>query len=229
MRGLSYVNFFYITRKLFPLAKLSIALILTSVLFTFHGQVVYISIYMLFYYSLVNFMMGYVLAFMLSIPFYLLEMNGKLMDVIRGESIGEALTQRSFFNKSSSLYNFIIISFLTYFICCNGLLLMIKLLFTSFNLVQVYDFVSITNLLTTIINIFKQLFVWFALISAPGILISIIVDVTFSFSAVAVPSLNVFSTAFPLKSLFIIFLYILFLPLLFDNIIRYFAYIILII
>ena len=202
--------------------KSSMALVLAMIMFlclpkTIFGDISYLQI-------LFNIVIGFLFGFLLSIPFYLIEMNGLLLDNLRNETAGAGLSN-SIVRRKTSMYNFLNICFVTYFINSNGLLLLVKIIFQSFALYPITGGFPDLHL-EPVVGLIKQLIIWFGISSFPIMMLSLMIDITFAFSAAVVPSLNVFFLAMPVKSMVLLFLYLLLLPALFTYMMNQFNFII---
>ena len=223
MRNLSLVNFFYVTRQLAMTLKTILALVLAAMTY-FFNPVILISWSHFWVLGLENMLLGFIISFLLSLPFYLMEMSGSLVDNYRGETVA-ATFSHSFIDRQSSFFNLLGISFLTYFITCNGLFLFIKIIFLSYRVLPLTQGLP-SPIFGGIIAIFEHLMTWFALITFPATALTLLVDIIFAFSAVVVPNLNTFFLGFPLKSMAIILLYFFLIPTLFMYMMGYFKVIV---
>lgn len=219
IRNLSMVYFFYVTIKLAKTLKTVFALVLSCLTFNF-TPLFLISWNQFLVYSITNALLGFIISLMLSLPFYLIEMNGSLVDNLRGETVASTISN-SFIDHKSSFYNLLNIAFLTYFIGSNGLYLFVKILFLSYITFPLNG--AFPNLLlSNATSIFNHLLLWFGIISFPAICISMLIDLIFAFSAVVVPNLNTFFLGFPVKSMGLLLLYFFLIPTLFYYMMKYF-------
>lgn len=222
-RNYSLISFLSITRQFTTLIKTGLTLSLTVITF-YMNPLFTCSNYEFIMLLMVNVVYGFCLAFLLSLPFHLIEMNGALVDNFRGETVGGSLS-RSFVAKQSTMFNFLNMCFLVYFVTSNGIILFIKTLLLSYSVFPLNSF-NLTGLLQYSIDIIKHVFTWFGIISFPSVMASLLVDVIFAFSAVVVPNLNTFFLGFPIKSMILILLYFIFTPTLFFYVTKYFHVII---
>jgi type III secretion protein T len=219
IRNLSMVYFFYITVKLAKTLKTVLALVLTCITYNF-TPIFLMSWQQFLVYGLTNALLGFIISFMLSLPFYLIEMNGSMVDNLRGETVASTISN-SFIDHKSSFYNLLNIAFLTYFICSNGMYLFLKIVFLSYHTFSL-NLTLPKVLLVNSVGIINHVLVWFCIISFPAICISMLIDLIFAFSAVVVPNLNTFFLGFPIKSMGILLLYFCLIPTLFYYMMNYF-------
>ena len=219
LRSYAFVYFFYPTKQLPNTIRTGLALVLTC--YTFYMNEPFISTMQKFILLMLsNVAVGFMVGYIISLPFYILQMFGSEVDSLRGETMG-AIINNFFVPSQSSFYNFMNMCFLTYFISCNGLILMVKTLVLTYKMVPVFQ-LEFDGLIKHMIPMFEHLFTWFAILSFPAIMISLLIDMIFAFSAVVVPSLNTFYLGLPLKSMAILFMYMLFLPSILNYMMGYF-------
>lgn len=173
-------------------------------------------------FTIKEFLIGALLGYMMSLPFWLIENTGNIIDVQRGEQMGSLYNPSSKL-QSSSIGLLIAKGFIVYFICNNGLLLFLQLIYDSFIVMPVTSLSSIFSIkYSSAINFFINYIYWTVVLALPVIFILFLVDISLSVMSAFVPQLNVTITAMPIKAVVAIFMVILFIGVFYHVAIRQF-------
>jgi type III secretion protein T len=165
--------------------------------------------------GIIGFTMGYVL----SIPFWALRAAGFLIDMQRGAMSALMFSQQTesmatpIGNLFSMLLNVLLMT-------TGGFLLLLNVIFTSYQVWPVESFIPHINPLTIkfILSQFDSLMYTAILIAAPIMAILFLIDIGSGLVGRFLPQLNIFLQAMPIKSAVAFFLLILYLNFIADYI-----------
>lgn len=148
-----------------------------------------------------NTVYGFILGYALSIPFWMIESCGSVIDMQRGEQMGSILNPITG-NTSSSLGKLLTRTFLTYYAINGGILFYISFIYNSFAIIK-YN-TSITNIsitmVTACIGIFTKFMILGISLILPIIFTLFIIDIILSTISAFIPQLNVTIFSMPIKS-----------------------------
>lgn len=199
-----------------------IALIITPYTQQQHLMIEYSNIVVVLLAGTKEFFIGVLLGYMMSLPFWMIENTGNIIDVQRGEQMGSLYNPSSKL-QSSSIGLLISKGFMVYFISNKGLLLFFQVICESFNVMSVTDLHAIFKIqYTTAIKFFTNYIYWTVVLALPVIFILFLIDISLSLISSFVPQLNVTVTAMPIKAVVAILMVILFIGVFYHVGIRQF-------
>lgn len=199
-----------------------IALLITPFVQQQHNVIDYANIVVILLAAVKELLIGILLGYMFSLPFWLIENTGNIIDVQRGEQMGSLYNPSSKL-QSSSIGVLIAKGFIVYFIASKGMLLLFQLLCESFRVFSITDLHAIFKInYTTIIKFFTNYIYWTVVFALPVIFILFLVDISLSLISSFVPQLNVTVTAMPIKAVVAILLVTLFIGVFYHVGIRQF-------
>ncbi len=199
-----------------------IALIITPYIQQQHLTIEYANIVVVLLAGTKELLIGILLGYMMSLPFWMIENTGNIIDVQRGEQMGSLYNPSSKL-QSSSIGLLISKGFMVYFISNKGLLLFFQVLCESFNVMSVTDLHAIFKIqYTTAIKFFINYIYWTVVLALPVIFILFLIDISLSLISSFVPQLNVTVTAMPIKAVVAILMVILFIGVFYHVGIRQF-------
>lgn len=199
-----------------------IALIITPYIQQQHLMIEYSNIVVVLLAGTKEFFIGVLLGYMMSLPFWMIENTGNIIDVQRGEQMGSLYNPSSKL-QSSSIGLLISKGFMVYFISNKGLLLFFQVICESFNVMSVTDLHAIFKIqYTTAIKFFTNYIYWTVVLALPVIFILFLIDISLSLISSFVPQLNVTVTAMPIKAVVAILMVILFIGVFYHVGIRQF-------
>ncbi len=160
---------------------------------------------------------GFVLGFMVAIPFWGFEAVGFFLDNQRGASIAATLNPLTG-NDSSPLGILFNEAFIVFFFISGGFLLMLGILYDSFGLWAVFEFSPTLRPETVplLLDQLTRLVRMALLLGAPAIVAMFLAELGLALVSRFVPQLQVFFLAMPIKSALAILVLILYLGTLFD-------------
>ena len=176
-----------------------------------------------FFYILKEYFVGFVVGFILSIPVWVITGTGQIIDNQRGEQMG-ALVNPMSQTPSSSVGGLLIQSFIVYFVSMNGILFFVGIMYKSFSLYPVGQFLPVINahMIGNYIELFKSLAVWTILLAMPVIVLMFVVEVVLGLLSTFLPQMNVTVLSLPIKSMVGIFILILYINNLYQFILFHF-------
>ena len=190
--------------------------------FLYHVTVSYDNLIYFLVMTVKEFLIGVMLSYVLSFPFWMLENVGNIIDVQRGEQMG-SLYNPSTKLQSSSIGMLISKGFLVYLVANKGLLLFLQIMCDSFSVMPINDLHSIFNIkFAKIASFFVNYIYWTVVLSLPVIFVLFLVDLSLSVMSAFVPQLNVTITAMPIKAVVAIVMVILFIGVFYHVAIRQF-------
>ncbi len=145
--------------------------------------------------------LGFILGYMLSIPFWVMGSAGFLIDLQRG-SMSAQMFSTALSDQSSALGEFLAQLAVVMLFSTGGFLLMIEVIMMSYISWPIHSFYPNFDiaLVDVLINQFGSIFLIAALIVAPIIAVMFLVELGVAFLARYIPQLNVFMLLMPIKS-----------------------------
>ena len=161
---------------------------------------------------------GCILGFILGIPFWIIKSIGNIIDVIRGEQLGQIMNPGTS-EPSSTIANLLDQAFLAYFMCGNGLIFIIGACLKSFVWQNPTSFIFNKSLLSEVyvISIIQNYMYISVLYATPIILLLIVLEIVLSLISSFMPNLNVTMLSLPLKSSLALFLLIFYVQFLYHE------------
>lgn len=168
---------------------------------------------------LVGFMMGYII----SIPIWVIEGIGKLIDHQRGENLGASISKLTN-NQDSSIGKLLLQSFVTYFIVANGFLFFLEFIYKSFLLFPIDKFTPLVDskMLLAYVELFKLMAIWISVLALPVVLIMFLLEMVLGIISTFLPQMNVTILSMPVKSCLAIFVLILYVGNLYHFVLQHF-------
>lgn len=160
---------------------------------------------------------GFVLGFLVAIPFWIFEAIGFLIDNQRGASIAASLNPLTG-NDSSPLGILFNQAFIVFFFVSGGFLMFLDLMYESFRVWGVFSWApslgegGVPYFLEQLMRIVRTALV----LSAPAIVAMFLSEVGLALVSRFVPQLQVFFMAMPIKSALALLVLILYMTTLFD-------------
>jgi len=160
---------------------------------------------------------GFVLGFMLAIPFWAFEAVGFVIDNQRGASIASTLNPLTG-NDSSPLGILFNQAFIVFFLISGGFLLVLGLLYDSFALWPVFQWVPTLRADTVplLLAQLDRLMTLCMLYGAPVVIAMFLAELGLALVSRFVPQLQVFFLAMPIKSALALLVLIIYMATLFD-------------
>lgn len=172
-------------------------------------------------------MTGFILGFIFSLPIWLVENIGNLIDMGRGEQFGSMINPLTK-NPTSSISKLLSQGFITYVVSINGILFFIKIIFISFNVFTLggmflgKDIFSV-EILTKLISLFDQYVYWTVILALPVLLIMVLCEFGFGLFSIFAQQLNVTVIVMPIKSIVGMLVLILYMGLLYHVVVEKFT------
>ncbi len=163
-----------------------------------------------------EFLVGYAIGVLFSLPIWLVENIGNLIDAQRGEDFGATVNQITQ-SPSSSIAKLLAQGFNVYFVTANGLLFFISFIAKSF-LVIPQDKLTF-NLHASqeiIIHLFSSYFYWLIILALPVIFLMFILEISLGIFSSFIQQLNVTVISMPIKSLVALFILVFYLEVLYH-------------
>jgi type III secretion protein T len=162
---------------------------------------------------------GFLVGYILSVPFWLIESIGNFIDTQRGGQIGAIMNQLTK-NNSSIIGKFFTIAFITYFISINGMIFTFNTIFSSYQILNPFEIFAINKYISTnqLINIFSEYFMLVVLLSFPVLISCLLIDLILGVISSFVPQMNITIMSVGLKTPVAIFITILYISSLFHYI-----------
>lgn len=158
---------------------------------------------------------GSIIGYVFSIPIWLVENVGNIIDIQRGEQFGaqiDPITQ----NPSSSISKLLNQTFMVYIVSAGGLALFIKFIFFSFLSWKPTDYFIPIQALTACLKLFSSYFFWMVILSLPVIFLLLVVDLVLGLLSSFVQQLNVTILAMPIKSMIALLIVLLYINVIFN-------------
>lgn len=160
---------------------------------------------------------GFVMGFMIAIPFWAFEAIGFLVDNQRGASIAASLNPLTG-NDSSPLGILFNQAFIVFFFISGGFLMMLGLLYDSFALWDVFSWAPHfrASTMPLMLDQLSQLVRLALLLASPAIVAMFLAEIGLALVSRFVPQLQVFFMAMPIKSALALLVLMLYMATLFD-------------
>lgn len=168
-------------------------------------------------------LVGVMIGFLSSLPFWLVENAVNLVDISRGEQFG-ALQNPMTGVPSSSIAKLTSQGFITYLLSVNWLLFMFNLVFDSFKLYPINKLLPSNPLLSYFdyLNSLVSFLSWIVILALPVIIVLFIIDIILGMVNTMLPQLNATVFSMPLKSIVAIFLMIFYIGKMYHVVIENF-------
>lgn len=166
-----------------------------------------------------NFCYGTLLGYFISLPIWLIESCGNIIDMQRGEQIGSIVNQLTG-TPTSSIGKLLVKAFTTYMVINNGLLFFFDMTFASFKVIKLNQLFPVIDAhhLTQYIHLFESYFYWIAVLSLPVILVLFLIDILLGLISSFLPQLNVTVISMPIKSIGALLILSIYLGYMFHNV-----------
>lgn len=160
---------------------------------------------------------GFVLGFLLAVPFWAFEAVGFLVDNQRGASIASTLNPLTG-NDSSPLGILFNQAFIVFFLVSGGFLLILGLLYDSFRLWPVFQWMPTLNADTVplLLAQLDRLMTLCMLYAAPVVVAMFLAELGLALVSRFVPQLQVFFLAMPIKSALALMVLVVYMATLLD-------------
>jgi type III secretion protein T len=160
---------------------------------------------------------GFVMGALLAIPFLAFEALGFLIDNQRGASISATLNPLTG-NDSSPLGLLFNQAFIVFFLISGAFLILLDLLYGSFQLWPVFEWTPTLRpgSMPFFIEQLMQVVNLGLLLAAPAIVAMLLAEIGLALISLAVPQLQVFFLAMPIKSALVLLLLLFYLGTLFE-------------
>lgn len=160
---------------------------------------------------------GFVLGFLMAIPFWAFEAVGFFIDNQRGASVAATLNPVTG-NDTSPLGILFNQAFIVFFFLSGGFLLMLGLLYDSFQLWGVFSWLPTlrSETMPLLLDQLDRLVRIAVLLSAPAIVAMFLAEVGLAFISRFVPQLQVFFMAMPIKSAIAMLVLMVYMATLFE-------------
>ncbi|HZY20520.1 MAG TPA: type III secretion system export apparatus subunit SctT [Ramlibacter sp.] len=161
---------------------------------------------------------GFVLGYLVAIPFWAFEAIGFLIDNQRGASIAATLNPLTG-NDSSPLGVLFNQAFIVFFFVSGGFLLMLDLLYDSYRLWDVFTWAPTLRAETVplLLDQLSRLVRVALLLAAPAVVAMLLAEVGLALVSRFVPQLQVFFLAMPIKSALALLVLVLYMATLFEH------------
>ena len=189
--------------------KVGFGIMLFAIMFPIHASKISTPIeynHMLILLGIKEFFIGFILGFMVSIPFQIVESAGILVDHQRGGAslmVNDPVTQ----NQASPLGTFYQQILIYLFFLANGPFLFIELIATSYDIIPIDGFFSSlffnadTPFWKNTIHIFGKLMIAAVRLSSPALIMILMTDVFLGIANRLAPQVQITFLGMPLKSL----------------------------
>ena len=196
-----------------------LALLLSFIVWPQFGGIVLNSLLINILLVMSNLIYGCLLGYILSLPIWLIESCGKIIDTNRGEQAG-AVINKITNNPSSSISNLLTRAFLTYFVINNGLLFIFDNIIKSFTLVPINKLFPVFEAkhIGYYIQLIAEYFYWVVVLVLPVIMAMFLLEILLGLISSFIPQINVTILAMPLKSSVALILLSIYIGFLFHNI-----------
>lgn len=160
---------------------------------------------------------GLVMGCLIAVPFWAFEALGFLMDNQRGATMGATLDPLTG-NDSSPLGSLFSQAFIVFFFVSGGFLLLLELLYGSFTLWSVFQWMphlhadAVPVLISQVMRLLQLALV----LAAPAIVVMLLAEIGLAIVSRFVPQLQVFFLAMPIKSALVFLVLALYVTTLFE-------------
>lgn len=145
-------------------------------------------------------LIGALIGYVFSIPIWLVENVGNIIDIQRGEQFGAQVDPMTN-NPTSSLSKLLNQTFAVYLVSAGGLLLFIKFILVSFASWSPVELFYNQKILKFATELFSDYFYWIIILSLPIIFVLFIIDLVLGLFSSFIQQLNVTVLAMPLKGI----------------------------
>ncbi len=222
MRILGAINLcpLFSSNFLSAVLRSSLALLLAGVIYPSYINLqltdsVFLDILLLFS----NYAYGALIGYLLSLPIWLIESCGNIIDMQRGEQIGSIVNQLTE-TPSSSIGKLMVKAFTVYLVVNNGILFFFETVFGSFAIVRLNQLFPVIDAkhITLYIKLFTSYFYWIGVLSVPVILVLFLIDILLGLISSFLPQLNVTIISMPIKSTGAMLVLSIYLGYMFHNV-----------
>jgi type III secretion protein T len=163
-----------------------------------------------------EFIFGVILSYLFSLPIWLVENVGNLIDTQRGEQLGAIINQATD-NPSSSISALLLQGFIAYIVALNGILFLLQIIMQSFLILPINRFLPLNPYYSfnVYIDYFGKYSYWVIIIALPILFILFLIDLTMGLIGSFVPSMNITILAMPIKSIIAIFFLIFYIGIIY--------------
>ena len=185
------------------LLRTSISLMFTFILFPHFSQIPISNNVLLNMILLIsNFLYGSLLGYFISLPIYLVESCGNIIDMQRGEQLGALINQLTG-TPSSSIGKLLVKTFTIYFVLNQGFLFFFDIILNSFEFVPINSLFPILSakLVHSYIYFFCNYLYWVVVLIIPIIIALLLIDLVLSLISSFIPQMNVTVVSMPIKSI----------------------------
>lgn len=159
---------------------------------------------------------GIIIGFVFSLPIWLVENAGNLIDAQRGEELGAVINQ-STKSPSSSISKLLLNGFYVYLLEANGLLLLLKTLWQSYSVFPLLSLhINLVAIPEIIISSFAKYFFWLVILALPVVFLMFIVEISLGIFSSFVQKLNVTNMAMSIKSIVAIFFLVFYVGIIYH-------------
>lgn len=165
-----------------------------------------------------EFFYGVFISYIISLPIWLIESIGNIIDIQRGDQFGATINQLTH-TQDAAMSSLLVNTFTTYFVLSNGLLFILGVAFKSFLIIPVDSLFPLYNLNVNIyIELFTSYMYWVLLLVLPVIAVLFFIDFIFGLIGAFIPKLNITIIAMPIKSIIAISILIFYLPIMYHQV-----------
>ncbi|MDD3266844.1 MAG: type III secretion system export apparatus subunit SctT [Burkholderiales bacterium] len=149
-----------------------------------------------------EFLLGAVLSYIVSFPFWLVENCGNIIDIQRGEQFGAQMNPMAK-TPTSSIAKLMTRAFAAYFVARDGLVFIFDIMFQSFNIVKLGSFKFSSPIINSdfYIKLFSTYFSSILILAMPVVIAMMCLEITLALISSFVPQLNVTILSMPIKSI----------------------------
>ena len=151
---------------------------------------------------------GAILGYIFSFPFWVIQNVGNIIDMQRGEQFG-AIVNQTTNTPSSSIGDLLLQGYLAYIVSINGVIFFFQMVFASFKLIGINVFFAnnfIFNDYNVFIDFFAKYFYWVVVLVLPIIACMFLLDMVFGVIGSFVPAMNISVLSMPIKCVLALFL-----------------------
>jgi type III secretion protein T len=163
---------------------------------------------------------GFLISYIISFPFWLIENCSNMIDIQRGEQFGAQMNPMAK-APTSSIAKLISRTFVAYFVARHGISFICNLLFQSFNVISLntFKFASPIAHVDFYTTLFETYFKSIMILAMPAIVAMMCFELVLALISSFVPQLNVTILSMPIKSIIALLVLILYLDNLFYKVI----------
>lgn len=153
---------------------------------------------------------GAVIGFILGLPIWLVENVGNLIDIQRGEQFGATINPMTQ-DPASSIAKLLNQGFMVYLVTAGGFGIFVEVMCMSFVNWPPQSYFFGPAAYQVMFHAFSAYFYWMVILALPALLVMYLLDLILSLFSSFVPQLNVTILAMPIKSVFALFVVILYI------------------